>query len=311
MGGSTRILLSLLVVAWAGGCIDDGGVARSEKDGGTDADTDADSDGDCDADTDADGPLVVTFIDVGQGDAALYEMPDGSTILVDGGPTGAGTGAVVPLLWDKGIVDLDLMVLTHPHEDHCGGLDEVLQLVQVAEIWENGETLDTSSYQGFAAARDAEGAEVRIAQAGDQRAFGDALLTVLWDDHGMEDENNDSIVLAFDFAGRRVLATADVEAEAQALLLEEHGAGLASDVVKVPHHGSWNFDPSFVEAVAADFGAISCGEDNDFGHPHQEAIDAWLGVGTTLCRTDLSGDVVATIGTSGDVAFDCADPIEP
>ncbi|HUT78479.1 MAG TPA: hypothetical protein VM285_12375, partial [Polyangia bacterium] len=103
----------------------------------------------------------------------------------------------------------------------------------------------------------------------------------------------------------------DVEAEAQALLRAEHGTALASEVVKVPHHGSWNFDQAFVEAVAADHGLISCGEDNDFGHPHQEAIDAWLGVGTTLCRTDLSGNVTATIDAAGEVTFDCADPIIP
>jgi beta-lactamase superfamily II metal-dependent hydrolase len=310
MGRSTGLLLSLLAVP-AGGCIDTGGVAPAPDGGGSDADADGDSDSDGDTDGDADGPLVVTFIDVGQGDAALYELPDGSAILVDGGPNGAGNSAIVPLLWDKGIVQLELVVLTHPHADHCGGLDEVLQLVAVAEIWENGETLETASYQGFAAARDAEGAEQRIAAAGDERWFGDVLLTVLAADRGMEGENNDSVVLAFDFAGRRVLAAADIEAEAQALLLDEHGAGLASDVVKVPHHGSWNFDQSFVEVVAADFGAISCGENNDFGHPHQVAIDAWLGVGTTLCRTDLSGDVAATIGTAGDVTFDCADPITP
>jgi competence protein ComEC len=127
----------------------------------------------------------------------------------------------------------------------------------------------------------------------------------------MEGENNDSLVLAFDFAGRRVLATADVEAESQRLLFEGHGAGLAGDVVKVPHHGSWNFDLQFVEAVSADFGVISCGEDNDFGHPHQEALDAWLGAGTTLCRTDLAGDVTATIDPDGQVGFDCADPLVP
>ncbi|HUU22645.1 MAG TPA: MBL fold metallo-hydrolase, partial [Phycisphaerae bacterium] len=191
MGRTTGFLLMFLG-SWAGGCIDDGNVAPPGDDAGTDADSDADSDGD--ADTDVDGPFVVTFIDVGQGDAALYQMPDGSAILVDGGPTGAGNSAIVPLLWDKGITNLDLVVLTHPHADHCGGLDEVLALVEVAEIWENGETLDTSSYQGFAAARDAEGVEVLVAGAGDQRAFGDVLLTVLWGDHGMEDENNDSIV---------------------------------------------------------------------------------------------------------------------
>lgn len=288
-------MVALILLA---GCIDTGPVSPG-RDGGP-ADGGAESDGL--------EFLAITFIDVGQGDAALFEMPDGSTILIDGGPDGAGQDAIVPLLWERGISTLELMVLTHPHADHCGGLDEVLEQVLVGEIWENGETLGTVAYQDFVAARDAEGALVRIAEAGDQRSFGGAMLTVLAADRGMPGENNDSIVIAFDFAGVRVLTTGDIERESQSLLVDEYGPDLASAVVKVPHHGSGNFDPLFVDTVAADFGVVSCGAGNPHGHPHPAAMAAWQEAGTALCRTDLSGDVGVVIDARGEVFFDCADP---
>ena len=294
----------------------DGGVDSlpdSDPDGSVDTDPDGsvDADSDSDSDSDGDGLFEITFIDVGQGDAALFEMPDGAVILIDGGPNGAGNSAIVPLLWERDIETIDLMVLTHPHSDHCGGLDEVLALTDVAEIWENGETLPSSSYQSFAEARDEEGAQILVAQTGLARQHGGVQLTVLAADRGYPDENNDSIVIAFDFAGVRVLTTGDIEAEAQADLLDEQGGALESEIVKVPHHGSWNLDDGFVSAVSGDFGVISCGAGNDFGHPHDEALDAWLGVGTTLCRTDQSGDVGVRITADGQIERGCLYPIEP
>ncbi len=295
-----RCLAAALLVCLAG-CIDDADVdpaGDAGDDGGVDTETG----------TGQQRPLLVTFIDVGQGDAALFELPDGTAILIDGGPNEAGRDLVAPILEEKGIEVLDLMVLTHPHADHCGGLDEILEDFDVVEIWENGETLDTMTYQEYAEARDAEGALIELVEQGETREYGDVSLRVLHSDCGYEGANNDSIVILFSFGTFDVLTTGDVEAEAQLDLVADHGDQIASEVVKVPHHGSHDFDHSFVEAVAADFGVISCGVDNDFGHPHQEAIDAWRQAGTALCCTADSGDVeLRSHGVSFE--YDCAAPL--
>jgi competence protein ComEC len=311
----TRLFLCAMLAASLAGafgalsCIDDGRVDKNPDAGDPDG---GDTDTDTDADTDIGGPgdLTITFVDVGQGDAAILELPDGEVLLIDGGDNNAGFGAILPLLDDKEIETIDLMVLTHPHKDHCGGLDEVLLAKEVLEIWENGETLETATYGDFAEARDSEGALLAVPDQGETRSYGPVQLTVLNSGEGYEAENNDSIVLLFDYGQLRFLFTGDVEAEEGADLVADHGDLLDCDVLKVPHHGSWNFDDGFVEHAAAEHGVISSGEGNDFGHPHQEAIDAYLAAGTTLCRTDQSGDVVAwSDGT--DLQLDCAEPIEP
>jgi len=242
----------------------------------------------------SDGLLHVTFIDVGQGDSALLEMPDGSIILVDGGYEGMGTSRVVPLLEEKGIAAIDILVLTHPHSDHCGGLDEVLDHVQVAEIWEDGEAGDSPAYTGFESARDASGAEVVYPVAGDTRTFGGVVLEVLATSTGYTEVNNDSIVASLTFGDERFLLPGDAEAEQQLDLLDAYGAQLEANVLKVPHHGSFNFTPAFPETVAPEYAVISCGAGNDYGHPHQEALDAYNAIGATICRTDLMGDVTFT-----------------
>jgi competence protein ComEC len=302
---SRAIARALICAALFGypGCVDDGQVDKTADSGGPDG-------GDAgDTDTVGPGDLTVTFIDVGQGDSILLELPDGEVMLVDGGDNGAGFGAVLPLLDDKEIEVIDLMVLTHPHKDHCGGLDEVLAVVDVLEIWENGEILGTASFSEYAAARDAEGALVDVPDQGYEREYGEVQITVLNREEGYEDENNDSLVLMVELGDLRFLLTGDVETEEQADLSADYGADLDCDVLKVPHHGSFNFDPQFIDLAAPEFAVISSGVGNEYGHPHQEAIDAYLEAGALLCRTDESGDIVArTDGNS--FAFDCQVPHE-
>lgn len=303
MPRSARLVPCLL--ALLAGCVGDPRVDKVPDSGGDDAgDPDA---GDTDTGTGGPGDLTVTFIDVGQGDSALLELPDGEIVLVDGGDNGEGFAAILPLLDDKGIEVVDLMVLTHPHSDHCGGLDEVLMAKEVLEIWENGETLATATYLDFADARDAEGAQVLLPEQGFERVYGDASLTVLNAEEGYEGENSDSIVLMVDFGETAVLLTGDIEADEQGDLVDDYGAALGCDVIKVPHHGSWNLDPEFVELASPDLAVISCGEVNDYGHPHQEAIDAYLDAGAVVCITFEAGDVTA-LSDGIAVEFQCSSP---
>lgn len=244
--------------------------------------------------------LRAVFIDVWQGDSALFLLPGGEVVLVDGGDNGYGNSRVVPVLEEWGVESVDLLVLTHPHADHCGGLDEVMAAVAVDEIWENGEELGTTAYGRFAQARDASGAAVRTPPAGETRSFGGVTLEVLATDGGYPEENNDSLVMRLSYGGVRFLLAGDAEEEEQGDLLATAGpAGLAADVLKVPHHGSYKFDEGFPPAVAPAYAVISSGEGNDYGHPHAEALAAYGEIGAAICRTDQLGDVAfATDGAA-------------
>ena len=267
--------------------------------------TGEDADGGAGGDTDTGGytgdgvTLRAIFIDVWQGDGALFLLPDGQTILVDGGDNGYGNSRVVPVLQENGVDTIDLLVLTHPHADHCGGLDEVMHAVAVNEIWEDGDTLDTTAYSNFANARDASGAAVLLPEAGTVRSFGDVTLEVIETATGYaannDDVNNDSIVMMMTYGATRLLLTGDANTEEQDDILGAHGAAdLGAQILKVPHHGSYDFAPQFPPTVSPEWAVISCGAGNDYGHPHQEALDAYDAIGATVCRTDLLGTVEFT-----------------
>jgi competence protein ComEC len=252
--------------------------------------------------------LRAVFIDVWQGDSALFLLPGGEVVLVDGGDNGYGNSRVVPVLEEWGVDAIDLLVLTHPHADHCGGLDEVMSAVPVSEIWENGDTLDTMAYERFAAARDASGAEVLHPAAGYTRVFGEVTLEVLATASGyasLDDVNNDSIIMAMSYGGTRLLLAGDANTEEQDDLLAAHAASeLAAQVLKVPHHGSYDFDEAFPPTVAPELAVISSGAGNDYGHPHEEALAAYADIGATICRTDQLGDV--ELSTEGvDIVSTC------
>jgi len=248
--------------------------------------------------------LTATFIDVWQGDAALFELPGGETVLIDGGDDGYGQGAVVPLLEQRGVDVIDLMILTHPHADHCGGLDEVMAEVEVLEIWENGEGGDSLDWDAYVAARDAEGASVLFPAVGHSETFGDVTLDVLHTDSGYEGENNDSLVVRISHRGVVFLTTGDVEAEAQEEIHLERGDLLGCEVIKVPHHGSWNQHEPFAVASDPEVAVISSGLGNQYGHPAEETLALYGGIGAAICRTDLAGDV-EVISNGEDVSFNC------
>jgi competence protein ComEC len=170
--------------------------------------------------------------------------------------------------------------------------------VSVAEIWENGEPVDSPAYAGYGAARNESDATVVHPEPGYVREFGETAIEVLATNTGYPDENNDSIVASLGFREMRFLLPGDAEVEEQSDLLDAYDGELQSDVLKVPHHGSYHFDPDFPPAVSPEYAVISCGTGNDYGHPHQEALDAYAEIGAVICRTDLMGDV--TFSTDGE-----------
>ena len=246
------------------------------------------------------GRLSVTFLDVGQGDAALIEGPAGHRILVDGGPSGAALKRALNRhlpFYDRRI---DLAVLTHPDADHAGGLPSLLESYRVGGVMTAGTHADTAVYAELRDAIHREGVAEVTARRGHWIDLGDgARLTVLGPvtpAHATTASPNDaSIVLRLSHGGLSLLLTGDITADAEEALLRA-GTDVTSDVLHVPHHGSrTSTTEPFLARTRTHLGVISVGESNRFGHPAPEVLDRLAG--HLILRTDLHGDI--TIQTDG------------
>ena len=231
------------------------------------------------------GELEVAFLDIGQGDAILVTTPGGSQVLVDGGPSGIELarelGEVMPH-WDR---SLDVIVLTHPQEDHVGGLPAALERFDVGRTYVTEAENGTDSVQAF----EARGETELLSQGGSFEVDG-VRFDVLWPPAGYESRelNDSSLVLLVSYGEVAMLLTGDIEAAAQRELLD--GGSMEVDVLKVPHHGSKTSDPGFLRSLGAGLAVISAGEGNRFGHPHAETLTALEGM--WVLRTDVDGRVV-------------------
>ncbi len=251
------------------------------------------------------GKLTVYFFDVGQGDAALIVSPTGKTVLVDGGPPDGG--ALSRRLRTLVEGPLDLMVLTHPHLDHLGGLPSVLEAPGARRYMDPGFDHTTSSYRDLlrkVGELDVPLLEPEVTEAGGPFTLdlgGDARMTVLWPRRPKEpfltgtrsDANANSIVFRIDHGAVSFLFTGDGEADTEARLLRS-GQKLGATVLKAPHHGSRHSSQEpFLKRVAPKHVVVSCGRDNEYRHPHEHALRRYRGVGAQIHRTDESGDLLA------------------
>jgi competence protein ComEC len=254
------------------------------------------------------GALRVTFMDVGQGDAAIVELPDGHVWLVDAGgivaardPAAASAPgrAITRALEVYGHDRVDLAIISHPHPDHYLGLAALG--VPVAQIWAvdgPGGAFDRIAphavHPPLGLARSEAGVELWVrAPAYDGREAADPVRTV----------NDNSLVVEVRFAGRSILFAGDLEAEGEEALL---AGGLGHvDVVKVPHHGSpTSSTAAFVAATHPALAVISCGVANSFRFPAAEVVTRWRAAGAEVARTDEDGAVAVTISPSGALAVD-------
>jgi competence protein ComEC len=226
--------------------------------------------------------LSVTFLDVGQGDSSVTELPDGRTMVTDTGRTGRETSSFLRYM---GKETVDFLALSHSHPDHTGGLDYITSKFHVGEVWDSGRLIlpEGLTHRSLNRGDLIEGEGYRIyvfhPYPGFYTADGGECIAA----------NNDSLVFKIEGRHRSFLFTGDIEQEAEEDILRL-GRWLKSDVIKVPHHGGKTsaYRP-FLEAVSADTAVISCGRDNSFGHPHQETLDA-LGP-EEIMRTDTDGAV--------------------
>jgi competence protein ComEC len=259
-----------------------------------------------------DGKLRVDFLDVGQGDSALVTMPDGTTLLIDGGGKpvffqpnsdqsesvdrdvrSIGETVVSEHLWWRGLDRIDYVVATHADADHIDGLNDVVRNFSVrSALVARTPGLDPE-YAKFAQTLSATKTPVETIQAGDRLQFGSVTIKVLWpyvsNDPGASSANNDSVVLQLTFGDNSILFTGDIEKQAEVQILTAN-TDLHSDVVKVPHHGSrTSSTEAFVKATSPKYAIISVGQKSMFGHPHGEVVERWVANGAQVLTTGNCG----------------------
>ncbi len=217
--------------------------------------------------------LNITYLDVGQGDSSVIELPDGKTIVIDTGRTGRETASFLKY---RGKKTVDALILSHIHPDHTGGLDYILKRFKVKELWDNGRIIFPDNFTNI---------NHKTLNRGDiieGKGYSIYILHPYPEFYTMYGNeyvaaNNDSLLLKLKGNSKSFLFTGDVEEEAEKDILNLR-SWLKSDVIKVPHHGGKTSSyESFFKAVSPDIAVISVGRDNTFGHPHKETLDALHG----------------------------------
>lgn len=244
------------------------------------------------------GTTKIYFLDVGQGDSELIQLADGTNILIDAG-TNDTAQELVSYIKDLGIEKLDFAIATHPHEDHIGGMAQIVKNFPIDDLImpriADSQTPTTRTYERLLDAIDEKNVKVTQAQAG----------AVVWNKNGVklellapnskkyEDLNNYSAVAKLTVGEKSFLFTGDAEKESEAEMVQQ-GVDLNCDVLKCGHHGSsTSTSAAFFKAVSPTAAIISCAKDNSYGHPHKETMQKLQKEQVAIYRTDEQGTILA------------------
>lgn len=236
--------------------------------------------------------LKVTFIDVGQGDSELIELPDGKTMLIDAGEASA-SAEVIDTLKEAGVDEIDYLVGSHPHSDHIGGMEAVLSAFEVKSVWAPDAPDATQTYEGFLDAVDAKGLTIDEAKVGKTIATGKSSYSIeLLAPSGeveSEDMNDYSSIVRVEYGEISFLFTGDASSEDIVAASPGH-----VDVLKAAHHGSeTGTDPSVISETTPSFVIMSYSEGNSYGHPDQAVLDSISAADGTVYSTASNGRVTA------------------
>ena len=256
--------------------------------------------------------LRMTLLDVGQGSAALLELPGGRTVLVDGGGFAdntafdIGAAVVAPFLWRNKITTVDTLILTHPNSDHLNGLVFIADNFNVGALWENGEPWSSPGYQALMRAVAERGIpRPQFAELARESTINGVRLEVLYPpadflarretERFRRDANNNSLVTRFSFGEVSILLPGDIMRPAEKELVVMAGTRLKSRVLVAPHHGSrTSSSEEFVSAVAPQAVLISCADRPGSGIPHAQTLERYAARGVPINRTDRNGAIRIT-----------------
>lgn len=240
------------------------------------------------------GEISVHYIDVGQGDCAFVKT-DGMNVLIDSGEYTAEEN-VIAYLSDLGIDRLDMVIASHPHSDHIGSMNRVIDKFGADVVVMPKLTAEmiptTSSYEKLLKSVKKCGGKIEYAKVGNVYELAEGCeLEIIAPLKDYDDLNNYSIVARLRHGSKSFLFTGDIEKTAERDILES-GADISADVLKIAHHGSHTSSlKAFLQAVAPEYAVISVGSPNDYGHPHKETTKLLDKLGITVYRTDLSGTI--------------------
>lgn len=233
----------------------------------------------------------VEFIDVGQGDCALIQC-DGHYMMIDGGPSKASS-TVYTILKNKGIKTIDLMVATHPDEDHIGGLSGALNYSSVGTVLSPVTSYDTKTFNSLSKYVTKQGRTFTVPKVGDSYSLGSSKIDIIGPIYSSADTNNQSIVVKVTYGANSFIFAGDAEEEEENSIIRKY-KGLNCDVLKVAHHGSnSSTSKAWLNATKPTYAVISVGQ-NSYGHPTQNTIDKLTKAGAIIYRTDLQGDITFT-----------------
>jgi competence protein ComEC len=255
--------------------------------------------------------LELTVLDVGQGDSLFLAFPGGHTMLVDAGGDlssfysggmhsgiDIGEEVVSPYLWSRGIKKIDVVALTHAHQDHIGGLPAILENFRVGELWV-GRDIDIPAYRHVLAMARERGVHILHRKQDESFNLDGVSGRILWPDNlneGTTANNDDSLVMRLTDGSQSLLLPGDIERPSERKILAENQV-VTANFLKVAHHGSRTstIEP-FLSAAHPQFAAISVGRDNSFGHPSPEVVERLQAAGAQVYRTDINGAITAITG---------------
>ena len=245
-------------------------------------------------------PLTITYFDVGQGDAALIQTPNGSNVLIDTGVWNprysSGKSVLLPHFAAEHITKLDAIILSHPHADHIGGMLDLIGSIDIDVIYNSGFKYESNLYRSYLQSAIQNEIKVVELKAGTILEIDESLLFLVLAPEGArfnDDPNEHSVVLEIIYGDTEFLFTGDSEEDQETRIVKNYSDILNTDVLKVGHHGSrTSSGDEFITIATPDISIISLGEKNRFNHPHPEAVQRILTTETELLFTSRDKAVI-------------------
>ncbi len=242
-----------------------------------------------------DGIVEISYLDVGQGDAAYIRVND-KDILIDAGPR-SDVDKLLSQLKEKNIDDFEIVIATHPHEDHIGGMTKVFENYKVESFYMPKATNTTKTFENMIKAVKNEGIKSQIIKEGTYFDLGNGAKIEVYSpiSESYDDLNNYSPIMKLTYGNNSFIFTGDAEILEEKEVLEKYREKLKADVIKFGHHGSsTSSSDEFIKAINPTYGIISCGVDNSYGHPHRETLDIIKKNNIKTYRTDKNSEITIT-----------------
>lgn len=236
--------------------------------------------------------LLVHYIDVGQGDSILVQI-NNKNLLIDSGPL-VSSQKIIKYLKAQKVKKIDYIIASHPHEDHIGNLAQIIKTFKISEVYAPKKTSNSSAFEDFVQALRNENHKINIAKSDINLDLGNNIsLTILGPvNSNYDDINNYSTIIKITYGSTKFLFMGDAEVLAENEIINKN-YDLSADVIKIGHHGSnSSSSKEFLEKVSPKYAIISCGQGNDYGHPHREVIEYLKAKQITTYRTDLDQDIL-------------------